>query len=231
MDDRVDRDLRRRRLGMRLIAHQARTQTITEFAGLTRHQVATLRRRIAVAQETRYRGPAPTAVEIFFTSSRTRTEASALAVLYCILCDVQPARDRRVAGATSSRSARESRSRRPGGDGLDVVERGERLCDAYEAWLAYFPGLPLEFEQLMLLGSSIARGEQVLLQSCMHCQATILVDPFAVQRRVCLFCMRASRGIDDMDTEPPSDMMHDLALYQLQLLGGQVLRHDGKLSR
>jgi hypothetical protein len=44
-DDTIGRYFRRYQLGLRFVAHGARSQTAREWTGLTRDQLATLRRR------------------------------------------------------------------------------------------------------------------------------------------------------------------------------------------
>lgn len=209
IDDRVERELRRRRLAARLIAHQARTQTIEELTGLTRHQLATVRRRGAVPKEARFRGPPPTSFEVFFTSARARSEGAVLALLYCAMGAAAVPRN----GASDP-----------------MVERGERLCDVYELWHHYFPRSSIEFEQLRLLGEGITRGEHITFGYCGSCHAIILVDRLAAQRRICGYCARPPRDEDSEVSDSPEvreDEELDLGLYGLQVIGGQLLR-EGK---
>src|SRR6266404_3113022 len=58
-DDPILRESRRATLARRLISHGVRTEMIGRLTGLTRSRLATLRRRLMVADETRLRGPAP----------------------------------------------------------------------------------------------------------------------------------------------------------------------------
>lgn len=207
MDGRMERELRRRHLAMRLIRHQARTQTIEELTGLTRHQLATLRRRAGISPDSRIRGPAPTSFEVFFTSARTQNESTVLALLYCAL------------GA--------SRFVRRNGNWAATIERGERLCDVYETWRAFFPNSRFEFERLILLGEGVARGEQISFGYCRSCRALLLIDLLGPQRRFCVHCLRARREEHAGRTHarrPRQAKEIDLALYSLQLVGGKILR-------
>lgn len=207
MDDRIERELRRRRLATRLISHQARTQTIEELTGLTRHQLATLRRRGAVSKDTRFRGPSPSSFDVFFTSGRTRSEGAVLGLLYFAFGAAATAKGN---GASDT-----------------AVERGESLCDIHEIWHRCFPHSPIELEQLRLLGEGIARGEEVTFGYCGNCRAIILVDRLAAQRRICAYCARPLR---EDDAESMSSLQSreeeetELALHGLQLIGGQLLR-------
>ncbi len=211
IDGRMERELRRRRLAMRLIRHQARTQTIEEHTGLTRHQLATFRRRAAVSTESRSRGPAPTSFDVFFSSARARSESTVLALLYLSL------------GA--------SKFSKPYGSSHAAIIRGERLCNVYETWMRLFPHSQVEFEQLTLLGEGVSRGDQVSLGYCRNCRALLLVDLFGPSRRLCEHCLRSRREDSARCSQPEKqreDEETDLALYGLQLLGGQLLHeHDG----
>lgn len=55
----IDQKLRCRQLAQRLVAHQARTHTVFRLTGLSRHQLATMRRRWQVTAKMRRRGPLP----------------------------------------------------------------------------------------------------------------------------------------------------------------------------
>jgi hypothetical protein len=202
---RMERELRRRQLAMTLIGHQARTQTIEEFTGLTRHQLATLRRRAGVPTESRFRGPAPTAFDVFFSCARTRSESAVLAFLY------------RVSDA--------SRFRKPDGSSEAAIERGEQLCEVYERWQHLVPSSQMEFEHLTLLGEGITRERPISFRHCDDCHAIILVDLLANQRRLCDHCPRARRETAHQTSERDRDDEEtDLVLYQFQLQAGRLLR-------
>lgn len=168
--DRIGRDLRRYQLAMRLIVHEARTGTICDWTGMTRERLKTLRREWGVPSETRHRGPSPTSLSVFFRSPRVRSEAALLA----ILC--------RLMGAVSSTRIPDAARLLPS------LDRGERLCDAFEAFRTCFPQSPIEFEQLVLLALTLAQGDALKLDHCKNCEGVILVDRLAVSRRLCSYC-------------------------------------------
>lgn len=212
IDGRMERELRRRQLAMRLIQYQARTQTIEEHTGLTRHQLATFRRQAGVSTRSRSRGPAPTSFEVFFSCARARSESAVLALLHLSL------------GA--------SKFSKPYGSSYAAIESGERLCDVYETWMRLFPRYLVEFEQLTLLGEGVSRGDQISFGSCKECRALLLVDLFGARRRLCDHCVRSRR--DDTAQCPQAERKReddetDITLYGLQLLGGQLL-HERKGS-
>jgi len=173
-EDRIGRELRRYQLAMRMVAHEARTQTICDFTGLTRERTKTLRREWNVAPEARHRGPSPTSLAVFFRSSRIRSEASSLAV-FC-----------RILGVVSSvRIGDAARF-------LPSLDCGERLCDVFEAYRTHFPKSEVGFEQIVLLATALAQGDVLALGNCASCGGIILMDQLAVGRRLCSQCHRNS---------------------------------------
>jgi hypothetical protein len=68
------------------------------------------------------------------------------------------------------------------------IELGERLCAAFESYLACSPQSGLEIEHLLLLARGIERADTIALSQCNTCQALILVDLLGPQRRLCSHC-------------------------------------------
>ena len=165
MDDPDERDLRRRRLAKRMVAHRARTQTIYAFTGFTRHRLETLRHRWGVSAQERRRGPSPTSYAEFFRTSRAIQVATAAALLCQFL------------GIGAKAEAPSSRSM--------TLETGEQLCYVYEALQASFPDLDLEFEHLVLLASGLTAGTVLQLGCCSQCGAAILIDRLAARTAMC----------------------------------------------
>jgi len=170
--DRLGRELRRYQLAMRLMIHEARTQTICDWTGLTRERLKTLRHEWSIPSEARHRGPSPTSLSVFFRSPRARGESSALAVLCRILGAIP-----------SARMAHAARR-------LPSLDAGEQLCDAFEAYQVYFPRSGIEFEQAVLLVLALAQGDALALQHCTNCDGLFLIDRFAAMRRICSHCQR-----------------------------------------
>jgi hypothetical protein len=169
----VDRELRRRQLARRLVTHQARTQTIFMLTGLSRHQLATLRRRWRIPQETRHRGPRPTSFAVFSSTLRVREEAAVLAVLWKILT-----------GTGLSKEAAPMK--------LPPMEFGERLCEVFETYAACFPSSELGLEHLVLLVRGLEQGDAIALSSCNSCEGIVLVDLLGTRRRLCSHCQNAA---------------------------------------
>lgn len=164
-DDPDERDMRRRQLAKRLVSHRARTQTIYEFTGYTRHRLETLRRRWGVSADDRHRGPSPTSQTEFFRTSRALQEATAAA----LLCE--------LLGAL--------RSGHRGAPGTRKLELGEHLCYVFEALRASFPHLEIEFEHLVLLVRGLSEGSCLSMERCTMCGAAILVDRLAARPMTC----------------------------------------------
>jgi hypothetical protein len=186
----VDRDLRRRQLAQRLIAHQARTQTISLLTGLSRHQMATLRRRWHITEDMRQRGPPPRSFAVFWSSMRTRAEAAALAVLW------------RALGTTTGTTVETINK-------AAAVEFGERVCDVFETFIACFPPAELELEHLVLLARAIEQRDVIALSNCTRCEAAILIDLLGHRRPLCAHCLHAAdvtgpQGADGGGEEEPS---------------------------
>jgi hypothetical protein len=164
-EDPDERDMRRRQLAKRMVSHRARTQTIFEFTGYTRHRLETLRRRWGVSAEDRHRGPSPSSQAEFFRTTRTLQEATTAAVLCDLLGVLRPSRN--------------------GGPAIRTLEFGEQLCDTFEALRASFPHLDIEFEHLVLLARGLSEGSCLGIERCTQCGVAILMDKLAARPAVC----------------------------------------------
>ena len=85
-DDRYNRDIRRHTLAMRLIHHQARTDTIQRWTGLSPFRIRALVH--SYTEETgsssvrRHRGAAPRKLSVFYKSPDHEIQSLALAICY-----------------------------------------------------------------------------------------------------------------------------------------------------
>jgi hypothetical protein len=120
-------------------------------------------------------------VSVFFRSPRARSEASLLAML----C--------RMMGAVPSARVPDAARLLPS------LDRGERLCDAFEAFRVCLPDSPVEFEQVVMLALSLAQGDALELGHCRNCDAVILIDRLAAGCRTCSFCHRGVRQAASFD--------------------------------
>lgn len=183
-----DRDLRRWILSRRLLLHRARTRTVYDFTGITRHPLARLRRRWQILDHDRHRGPSPSSFTIFFRSAQTREIASCAA----LICQFHDLLTPRLLSAKSRLSER-----------LDV---GERVCDAFEAFSACCPGHDFELEQFLLLARGIVRQREIALGGCTNCGGALLMDLLAAQSPTCRQCHASSssrhNGVSDGNPIP-----------------------------
>lgn len=169
--DGARRDSRRYQLALRLMAHQARTGTISAMTSLSRHQQEALRQRWGITEDTRRRGPSPTSLARFTHSPRARSEGAVLAV-FCRIYELLPL------GTLAGISRRK----------LLTLEFGERLCDTYESYRACFPWVKLEIEELLSFAIGIAANEVIGLGRCDSCSGTVIVDRLAPHRPTCANC-------------------------------------------
>jgi hypothetical protein len=168
-----DRDLRRWILTRRLLLHRARTHTIYEFTGITRHRLAHLRQRWQIEDHERLRGPSPSSLAVFFQSAEVREVASCAAVV-----GMQFELARCIPIGTDHR---------PGQD----LEFGERACEAYEMLSICCPAHGLELEQFLLLASALSRDDSIALGRCTNCGCALILDLLGAQEPICQHC-RAS---------------------------------------
>ena len=170
-NDPVLRDCRRHQLALRLLVHQARTQTITALTSLSRHQLATLRQRCGIPEKMRHRGPSPRSLDRFTHSLRARSEGATIAA-FCHAYRILPMR-------TTPHNSRRSRL---------TLEFGERLCAAYESYCACFPRSDIAIEEFLSLVLGITEDGEIGLGRCASCNGTVLIDRLAPRRPTCAQC-------------------------------------------
>jgi hypothetical protein len=172
--DGARRDSRRYQLALRLMAHQARTGTISAMTSLSRHQQEALRARWGVPEETRRRGPSPSSLSRFTHSPRARSEGAVVAG-FCRTYGLLPL------GSAAGVPRRK----------LLTLELGERLCDTYESYRGCFPWSKFEIEELLSFAIGIAANEAIGLGRCDSCSGTVIIDRLAPHRPACAHCQRA----------------------------------------
>jgi hypothetical protein len=178
-DDPVIRELRCFELARRLLFHEVRTETISKLTGLSHNRLATLRRRLMVLDDTRRRGPPPRSLDVFLRTSRGRTEGAALASLFPLF--------------------KKAASIKP----FTSLDDGEQACEIYDAFLAYYPQSRVQFEELLLLKRSLAKGDHVALALCSTCKGLIIKNRCDLSRRTCSHCggMPEREGVQEMTIE------------------------------
>lgn len=172
-DNRYSRDRLRLDLALRFMRHEARTHTIRNWTGLTDDRIRKLYRSYLTTAHsglTRHRGKSPGQASFFLRSPRVQQEAAVLASLFCLL------------GVVPGNLVVNAEHPLPG------VARGERLCQAYEAYLRFMPNSQITFEHAVLLVNELARGAELSLGDCRVCEATIVVDALALRDIRCHRC-------------------------------------------
>jgi hypothetical protein len=187
-DDRYNRDLRRFEVAMRFIQHEARTQTIRAWTGLTDDRIRKLYRNynfdIGGTRPVRHRGKSPQQPAFFTRSARARHESALLASL-CRLVGALPA----VAATAAMTPRNPSEPARS----LAGLNRGELLCQAYESYRALV-GTPLiTFEHAVFLLSALWRGEELVIGACRDCGAVLVTDRWAMRAPRCIVCSPPAR--------------------------------------
>jgi hypothetical protein len=172
-DDRYSRERLCLQLALRFLEHEARTQTIRAWTGLSDDRIRKLYRSY-MARASRYvprhRGKSPYQIAYFARSVRVQQETVWLASLLSLL-GVIPAE--------------------PSPDGtqlLPSVARGELLCNAFETYRAMVPAAQISFEHAVFLATTLARGEQLRLGACCDCGSLLVTERFPIREKRCHQC-------------------------------------------
>lgn len=176
-DDRYSRERLRMELALRFLRHEARTQTIRVWTGLSDDRIRKLYRSYtshARRALPRHRGKSPHQVAYFTRSLRLQQESAVLASVLSLL-GVIPARA--PEGAVTA---------------LPGLLRGALLCAAFEAYLALVPAAQISFEHAVFLASALTRGDQLRLAGCAGCGSLIVTERFPARHQRCHSC--APRG-------------------------------------
>ena len=177
-EDRYDRDRQRLELALRFLTHEARTQTIRIWTGLSDDRIRKLYRSYlgsAACYVPRHRGKSPHQAAYFTRSLRIQQETAVLASFFA-LAGLVP-------GEPSSAAA----------DALPNVARGNSLCTAFETYGIMIPAASISFEYAVFLAECLARGDQLRLGRCSDCGGMIVVERFPIRERRCQHCAAAAR--------------------------------------
>ena len=147
-DDRYHHERVRMELALRFLRHEARTQTIRAWTGLSDDRIRKLYRSYlgeARSEMPRHRGKSPHQIAYFTRSLRLQEETLALATALWLL------------GVVSYADAAHSPGSAPG------LARGALLCTAFEAYQMARPAALISFEHAVFLANALTRGEQLRL--------------------------------------------------------------------
>ncbi|MGH8294784.1 MAG: hypothetical protein ACRETZ_04675 [Steroidobacteraceae bacterium] len=177
-EDRYDRDRQRLELALRFLTHEARTQTIRVWTGLSDDRIRKLYRSYlgrAACYVPRHRGKSPHQAAYFTRSLRIQQETAVLAS-YFALAALVPAEPSAAAAAV-----------------LADIARGNALCTAFETYTVMAPTASVSFEYAVFLAQCLARGDQLRLGRCSDCGGIVVVERFPIRERRCHHCALAAR--------------------------------------
>ena len=178
-DDRYSRERLCLDLALRFLHHEARTQTIRIWTGLTDDRIRNLYRSYMSRGAhfvPRHRGKSPHQVAFFTRSLRVQWETAQLASLLSLL------------GVVPTHAGLEAAS------ALPTVARGERLCLAFEMYQTTIPSSQISFEHTVFLALSLARGDQLKLGGCRECGGMLVIERLPVRDKRCQYCSAAVQG-------------------------------------
>ncbi|MDB6161827.1 MAG: hypothetical protein JWO04_5533 [Gammaproteobacteria bacterium] len=172
-DDRYSRERLCLDLALRFLRHEARTQTIRTWTGLTDDRIRNLYRSYMSRGAhfvPRHRGKSPHQVAYFTRSLRVQWETAQLASLLSLLAVVPAQPSLELAGS------------------LPTVARGEKLCYAFETYQATIPSSQISFEHTVFLAVALARGDQLRLGCCRECGGLLVIERFPLRDKRCQYC-------------------------------------------
>jgi hypothetical protein len=175
-DDRYSREQQRLDLALRFLRHEARTQSIRKWTGLTDDRIRKLYRSYlehAPRFASRHRGKSPQQITYFTRSLRHKQETAVLASLLSLL------------GVVPAERADEQE--------LQSLARGTLLCEAYEAYRALLPSSQISFEHAIFLVTALARGDLLRLDVCRECGSLMVVERLPVRDPRCQHCLSGAR--------------------------------------
>jgi hypothetical protein len=177
-EDRYSRERLCLQVALRFLEHEARTQTIRTWTGLSDDRIRKLYRSYMTRARRyvpRHRGKSPHQVAYFARSIRVQQETVWLASLLSLLGVIPP---------------------EPSADGTHAmpnVARGELLCHAFETYREMIPSSQISFEHAVFLVTTLSRGEQLRLGGCTDCGSLVVTERFPIREKRCHHCV-ASLG-------------------------------------
>ncbi|HEX8755800.1 MAG TPA: hypothetical protein VF745_05650 [Steroidobacteraceae bacterium] len=178
LEERYDRDRQRLELALRFLTHEARTQTVREWTGLSQHRIRSLYRSNTgpdACYVPRHRGQSPHQAAYFMRSVKIQQETAVLAN-YFSLAGLVPLEPSAAAGAA-----------------LPGIGSGHLLCDAFETYGIMSTAASITFEYGVFLAECLARGDQLRLHNCCDCGGLIVVERFPIREKRCHHCAGAAR--------------------------------------
>jgi hypothetical protein len=193
-DDRYSRERARMELALRFLRHEARTQTIRAWTGLSDDRIRKLYRSYmsqARRELPRHRGKSPHQVAYFTRSLRLQEETAVLASVLSLL-GVLPTPPAATAAPTAAGAAQATAA--AAGAALPGLARGELLCQAFEVFRLLLPSAQISFEHAVFLACALARGDQLRLGGCCECGGLVVTERFPLRAVRCHHCSGASHA-------------------------------------
>jgi hypothetical protein len=201
-DDRYTRERARMELALRFLHHEARTQTIRAWTGLSDDRIRKLYRSYmshARRYLPRHRGKSPHQIAYFTRSLRLQEETAVLASVLSLLGVVPaatPASAATPAAATPAAAAPAAAAptvlSAEAAGALTALSRGELLCQAFEAFRLLLPSAQISFEHAVFLTTALARGDQLRLGGCSDCGTLVVSERFPLRALRCHRCSGAA---------------------------------------
>jgi hypothetical protein len=167
-------------IALRLIGHEARTQTIRRWTGLSDDRIRKLVRSYIRpgAGVRRHRGKSPQQVGFFLRGGSDDAHALAAMLLLFGVVPPRPAAARTPDGAPSP---------------LPSLARGRQLCEAYETYRRVVPQARIDFEHAVFLAIALNAADQIRLRWCQSCDAANITEHSALRLPPCRACGAALR--------------------------------------
>ena len=210
-DDRYSRERLRMELALRFLSHEARTQTIRAWTGLSDDRIRKLYRSyVSQARRAvpRHRGKSPHQIAYFTRSLRLQEEtallASVLSLLGVLPAGTSGAVSAAASGAALASAAGAGATAGAGSASLPGVTRGVLLCQAFEAFRLLLPSAQISFEHAVFLAVALARGDQLRLGDCSDCGSLMVTERFPLRTSRCTHCTAPAqpRRIPPHNTPP-----------------------------
>jgi hypothetical protein len=189
-DDRYHRERARLELALRFLRHEARTQTIRSWTGLSDDRIRKLYRAYMSqlrAHLPRHRGKSPRQVAFFTRSLRLQEESMLLASILMLLGVVRAPSSGGSAQPWAPQTAQAAAA------GQAPLARGELLCQAFEAFRWLRPQAQISFEHAVFLVSALGRGDQLRLACCEGCGSVMVSERFPLRAARCAYCAGAAQ--------------------------------------
>lgn len=173
-DDRYSRERLSLDLALKFLRHEARTQTIRAWTGLSDDRIRNLYRSYMSRGGKfvpRHRGKSPHQVAYFMRSHRVQWETAQLASLLSLF------------GVVPVQPSPELAPKLPG------VARGEKLCTAFELFRTNIPGSLVSFEHAVFLATALTRGDQLKMGGCRDCGGLLVTERLPLRERRCRYCV------------------------------------------